>query len=273
MVDNTPSMKSVWNPQVVYDRYFSSGSYTARYPIYNQQSFNIILNHAQTTQHVLDFGCGEGRYTLPLLQHTSTSVTACDISSRAIAHLQQKLDECPIDWRDRTTLVEGDVRQIGSESRFDVIIAMFGVLSHVAGQKNRIELLQTLRQMLHANGKGVMIVSVPNARRRFFIEQLKHSLRHDHDTTTSTANEPGDIVYTRTFKNQETYKMYYHLYTVNSLKCELKQAGFKLREVLAESVFSESHITRNPILHTLDKTLTPVTPACLGYGILAIATT
>ncbi|MDX2216753.1 MAG: class I SAM-dependent methyltransferase [Oculatellaceae cyanobacterium bins.114] len=266
-------MKPIWNPQLVYDHYFSSGSYTARYPVYNQRSLDVILRYAQNVDRVLDFGCGEGRYTLPLLQHTSASVMACDISSHAIAHLKQKLSGCPIPWSDRTTFIEGDVHQIDSHFKFDVVIAMFGVLSHIAGQKTRIEILQTLRQMLHADGKGVMIISVPNARRRFFGEQIKHTFLREYYGSTSMANEPGDIVYSRTFNNQATYEMYYHLYTVNSLKYELHQAGFQLTKVMAESVFSESRITRNPIFHSLDKTLTDITPACLGYGILAIATT
>jgi 2-polyprenyl-3-methyl-5-hydroxy-6-metoxy-1,4-benzoquinol methylase len=269
-------MKPVWNPQLVYDHYFSSGSYSERYPSCNQRSLNIILSHLQKSSHVLDFGCGGGRYTLPILQHSSALVTACDISSQAIAQLQEKLDSCPKNWRDRIRLIEGDIRQknyLSSGKKFDVVIAMFGVLSHIAGQKTRIELLQTLRQMLNSEGNGVMIISVPNAYRRFFAEQIHQLLLRDRSTSELIADEPGDIVYSRTFNNQETHQMYYHLYTVNSLQQELQQAGLKLRKVIAESVFSESQITQSTAIHTLDKTLTALTPACLGYGILAIATT
>ncbi|MBD2460430.1 class I SAM-dependent methyltransferase [Oscillatoria sp. FACHB-1407] len=266
-------MKPIWNPQLVYDRYFSSGTYTARYPVYNQRSLDVILSYTQNVNYVLDFGCGEGRYTLPILQHTSASVIACDISTHAIAHLKQKLSACPVHWSDRTTLIEGEVHQITGQVQLDVVIAMFGVLSHIAGQKNRIELLQTLRHLLHANGKGVLIISVPNARRRFFGEQMRHRLFREYYASGSMASEPGDIVYSRTFKNQETYEMYYHLYTVTSLKHELQEAGFQIKTTMAESVFAESTVTRNPLFHDLDKNLTAVAPACLGYGILAIATT
>lgn len=268
-IPNVPEM-SDWQPEAVYDDYFSSGTYSERYPTYNPRSLEIILRHANQATRILDFGCGEGRYTLPLLEKTSAHVVGCDISKTAIAHLHSTLHRFYPESQYRATLIDGEVSSLLGTSTFDVIIAMFGVLSHIAGRANRVRTLKTLKQLLAPNPNSVLIVSVPNAYRRFYKEQINTNLFQGSDALNAEL-EPGDIMYQRTFKTQKTYDMYYHLYTIQSLRQELTEAGLSLQSLHTESFFSESLITRVKMYRQLDHVLTSCLPSALGYGIVAIA--
>lgn len=266
-------MNNQWNPKAAYDKYFSSGAYDDRYPHCNPRTLHNLLKYAAKSQNILDFGCGDGRYAIPLLQHTDANVVGYDISNVALKHLGQKLRECEPNFQARTTLIEGDLQQLESQAPFDLIIAMFGVLSHITGFENRIHMLRCMANLLRSHGEGILILSVPNAWRRFFVEQAKYIWLRNCSNGLTDANEPGDIIYPRIFSEEITYEMYYHLYTVNSLKQELATSGFIIQSLVSESILPEFWVTHSKGLALSDRVLSTILPAQLGYGILAIAKT
>ncbi|MFZ1830547.1 MAG: L-histidine N(alpha)-methyltransferase [Candidatus Competibacteraceae bacterium] len=244
-----------------YDHYFASRLYDQRYPRANPSCLALIMDEIrQQGTRVLDFGCGNGRYTAPLLQHTEATLVAYDISPEAIRTLSQQ--QAPHLASGRLQPIIGDLTALRemteSSERFALILMMFGVLGHIFPQMLRQETLATVRNLLQPGGR--LIITVPNARRRFLKEQTAARQR---------GLEPGDILYRRRTPDQ-TINMYYHLYTLMEFQQELEQAGFRLVRLRAESVLPESGVVRSATLGWLDRMLIATMPLRYAYGFLAV---
>jgi SAM-dependent methyltransferase len=247
-----------------YNRYFASRLYDQRYPRPNPSCLALIMNEIrQQGTRVLDFGCGNGRYAAPLLERTDAALVAYDISPEAIRELSQR--QAPHLESGRLQPVLGDLAALreatGAGERFDLAIMMFGVLGHIFPRALRQEALATLRDLLRPGGR--LIVTVPNVQRRFLKEQTAARQR---------GLEPGDILYRRR-THDRTIHMYYHLYTLEEFQQELKQAGFHLVRLRAESVLPESGVVKSTPLRWLDQMLAAATPLRYAYGFLAVAET
>ncbi len=249
-----------------YDRYFASQLYDQRYPGPNPSSLALVVREiSRIGGRVLDFGCGNGRYTAPLLERTNATVIACDISRAAIDELSLRCSRHVETGRLRPVLGDLSVlaNTIGQDEGFDLAILMFGVLGHIFPRVLRQETLATLRNLLRPGGR--IIVTVPNAARRFFKQQAmaRRLAREGH-------LEPGDILYERIADNM-VVKMYYHLYAIEEFVLELEQQGFRPIHVGAESVLPESSVVRSTPLRKIDRLLAAIMPLRYAYGFLAVA--
>ena len=249
-----------------YDQYFASQLYDQRYPRPNQASFAIVAREIQEGRtRVLDFGCGNGRYTAPLLEQTGAKIVACDISREAIDALSVRCARHIEAGRLRPLC--SDLSALASTMRpaekFDLAILMFGVLGHIFPHALRQKTLATIRGLLRPGGR--IIVTVPNAARRFLRRQVmaRHLVR-------AGQLEPGDIFYERAADNVRV-EMYYHLYHFEEFVRELEQQGFRLIQVRAESILPESGVVRSALLRRLDRMLATIAPLRYAYGFLAVA--
>jgi len=259
-------MRSLFSVAENYDRYFSSQLYDQRYPSPNPSSLALVVHEIpRMGGRILDFGCGNGRYTMPLLERTDATVIACDISQAAIDELSLRCSRHIETGRLRPVL--GDLSVLtdtmGRDEGFDLAILMFGVLGHIFPRALRQETLATLRGLLRPGGR--IIVTVPNAARRFFKRQVmaRRLTREKH-------LEPGDIFYER-IADHAVIKMYYHLYTIEEFVQELEQQGFRPIHVGAESVLPESSVVRSTPLRWIDRLLAATMPLRCAYGFLAVA--
>lgn len=251
----------------LYDHYYTSHAYEKRYPKPNQSTLNFIFQHgAGKASQILDFGCGSGRYALPLLQSTQATITGFDISHAAIAELSKFTDHHPAAQRLR--LFEGDANQLKDQGEYDLILLLFGVLSHVGDHDARLATLRLLRQLIRPEGK--LILSVPSIFRRRPLELLEAKMKRLTGRASATQKEPGNILFTRQIDKQ-ALQFFYHLYSVTGLRTELAEAGFELTVVEPESLLPEWMITQSSLLGKLDQALLPILPAALGYGIRAVA--
>lgn len=249
-----------------YARYYATGYYDQRYPRPNARSLGVILDVAREARTILDFGCGDGRYAVPLLRRTEANILAYDICPRALADLERRLGHERSRRRVRTVL--GPTKGRFSLEPIDLAIMMFGVLGHISCRDRRLAALRQVRENLAFDGK--LVVSVPNARRRFAKEQQHHNVLIAAGTAKAPALEQGDIVYSRTHGG-ETISLYYHLYTPETLLADLAEAGFGTVDLMAESVLPETVVTRSRLGRFADDVLHAVTPMSLGYGFLAVA--
>ncbi len=239
-----------------YDTYFESGHYNSRYPQANDRILRILkpLLDGLGPGDVIDYGCGNGRYTLPVLKMSHRSVTAFDISAQSIQMARGKLDRAGA--LERVQLVYKDLNILTrrhANNPAAMVIMMFGVLSHIYEHDQRILTLRMLRKLLNPD-YGRLILSVPNCYRRFRKQQ----------------KEGRNIIYQRKI-NGRTISLNYYLYDHNTLRLELEQAGYVVERVLAESLMPESWITNNRLLGIIDSFLSRLIPARFGYGLLAIA--
>lgn len=251
-----------------YDTYFASGLYDARYPGPNLATLALIRRHlAEGRTRVLDFGCGSGRYTAPLLDHPATELIAYDICPTALGVLRKRL--APMEKAGRLHPVGNTLADLSAlvdrTGPLDLALVLFGVLGHIRGRDERRSILERLRQLLRPDGK--LILSVPNRIRRFRPEQ-----RVAESRVATGELERGDIFYQRRTPDGTEIKMFYHLFTVAEIRDELASAGFAVDGLTSESILPEAAIVRDKSVATLDAALRAVTPLPLAYGFMTVAT-
>lgn len=262
---------SVANISAAYGEYYKSGYYARRYPICNRSSLAFIRSCLGTEDRVLDFGCGNGRYVLPLLEERQIRIVAYDVCPDAIAGLMGRLEQHPS--RERVTPVCGQSELLSDHGPFDLAIAMFGVLSHIPSRDERLGALRLIRERLKDGKKSRLLLSVPNIYRRFVGLHIKSAMRRWLATDRGSANDLDDIrdiLYSRR-ANGTDIRLYYHLYDPEDLQADLQAAGFGNVRIHAESVLPESAVTRSSLLEMVDRALLPMTPSRLGYGLMAVA--
>ena len=246
-----------------YDRYISSGLYDRRYPRPNRRTLRKMKRCLPAGGRFLDVGAGTGRYTLPLLQMTGTSCVALDICPVARTTLAERLGEFVRAERLVIRGEDADALAADHPQTFDLALLAFGVLAHVARRAERLRLLRAIRSMLKAD--GTLILSVPNARRRFRAEQ-----RTSASLVDAGKLEPGDILYKRGQDDGEI-QLFYHLYTLAEVRDDLAEVGFRITNVGAESLLSERSVVSDPLTGWLDAVACRIAPASLGYDLLAVA--
>lgn len=241
-----------------YEVYYRSGSYDRRYPRPNPAVLARALDALGPRSHLIDFGCGTGRYLMALAPHVARAA-GFDISPTALALLRQRLTEPP----------PMDVAVLGPEplaldshvarhGPADLVLCLFGVLAHIQPAAARAETLAMLAGLI-APDTGRLLISVPNRRRRFLREQR-----------AAGQGARGGITYTRRTEDGPV-DLPYQLYDPQSLEAELARAGLAIRGLWAESILPESWLTRHPLWCRLDDVLRKLVPARWGYGLLVLA--
>lgn len=238
--------------------YFRSGHYDRRYPNPNLSTWRRTLALLPQGGHVIDFGCGNGRYLLRLRERAGVAA-GYDINTAALEMLAERAAD--MGWSDLRVLgpdVDALEAHVRSRGKADLVLCLFGVLAHIDTRAARISALRQMRRLLKPEG-GHLLISVPNKARRFAREQRQ-----------AGPSAKGLIRYTRVMDGTEV-TLPYQLYDTDLLREELSEAGFWVRSIHAESVLSESLLTTYVPLRWLDSLLTRLCPARLGYGLIAVA--
>ena len=246
-----------------YELYISSGLYDRRYPRPNRRTLRRMKRLLPAGGHFVDIGGGTGRYTLPLLQAGGTSGVAHDICPVARKTMAERLQRFTREGRLVIRGEDADVLADEHPHAFDLALLAFGVLAHIPGHDERMRMLRAVRRMVKAD--GALILSVPNARRRFRDEQ--HAAARLVDVGEL---DPGDILYQRG-QDGGTIPMFYHLYTRDEVCRDLSEAGFRVESVGPESLLSERTVVSNPLLGWLDDLACRFAPASAGYDLLAVS--
>ena len=117
------------------------------------REFNFIEEIFKTTKKpksILEIGCGTGNYTKILLER-GYKVTAIDISGEMLEIAREKCS---------TKFLEGDIRTIKINDKFDCCLAMFAVMGYITKNRDIIKALINIRKHLKPN--GVFIFDVWN---------------------------------------------------------------------------------------------------------------
>ncbi len=246
-----------------YEAYISSGLYDQRYPRPNRRTLRTSLRCLPAEGRFLDFGAGTGRYTLPLMELTRANGVAYDVCPAACQTMAERLRAFVGDGR--LVIRNGDLTALAEKYRcaFDLTLLTFGVLGHVAGRAERMRLLGAVREMLKPD--GVLILGLPNARRRFRAEQ-----RAADPLVRAGELEPGDILYTRG-RGRDEIRLFYHLFRPPEVHRDLSAAGFRIESMEPESLLPESLVVGKPLLGRLDDLACRLAPVASGYGFLIVS--
>ena len=251
----------------LYDYYYTSHEYSRRHPKPNNSTLKFLFeNGAGAAGNILDYGCGNGRYALPLLQSTQAQLTGYDISQSAINEFASFIEESPL--TKRTRLICSNSAELRQHGPYDLIMMLFGVLSHIGSRLERLKTLRLMRSLITENGR--LVLTVPSLFRRRPLELLRATVSRASGTATESLKEPGNIFFTRYIANKEI-DFFYHLYTVKGLNEELQEAGFAICSLSPESLLPEWLITQFKLFEKIDAALLPLLPASLGYGICVAA--
>jgi tRNA (uracil-5-)-methyltransferase TRM9 len=254
-----------------YDHYYGSGLYDARYPRPNPATYRSALRLARASARILDFGAGSGRYALPILHSTNAFVCAYDVSADACKALDLQATAAGIG--SQRLLVTADLDAARAAGPYDLVLSLFGVLSHIEGIENRLSILNSIRSVL--TRQGLLLATVPNAIRRFPMHASSDGhVSEGSGTLAVQANayryfhSPRQITYRHHVENEERSFPYY-LFSCRELTAELSAAGFGLDVLEPDSILPERKLVRSPVLARVDDVLCRLLPTWAGYGLRA----
>lgn len=248
-----------------YDRYFTSGLYSSRYPRPNIRTLRLLQHLLPMGGRLLDYGAGEGRYGLALAHARRAQVVAVDISDMARAELARLAHAAGLEAQMKICGPDDALyrQEVAIRGEFDIVLFAFGVLAHIAGRERRIALLRSLRPALGAAGH--LVLGLPNSRRRFRAEQAAMK-----GVAQPPDFEEGDLFYQR-HSEDGSLDLFYHLFNRGEIFRDLAEAGYEIERLTSESILPETAVTRYASLGLLDDLACNIVPADWGYGYLVIA--
>ena len=122
--------------------------------------FYVELAQQRKPGSMLEYGCGNGRITLPVAA-SGTPVVGVDASPAMIDDLQARLGAMDTTLRERIRLVRGDMRTVRLREKFDLIVCTFNTFLHLYERQDVENFLARVKQHLAPQGSFVFDVSVP----------------------------------------------------------------------------------------------------------------
>lgn len=259
----------------IYRRRFGKQAYISREKEIIISNFFNSLSFAQpvSTYRILDYGCGDGRL-LPIYleiakfcetKNIKLEIICYDPSKRGLLNFEQDL--ISLDFRVQKEIsfndffhhkytknnitisiinsgtIDIDQNTIDSFGKnFNLILLMFGVLSHVVSRQKRILTLSLLRKFMDESSR--IVVNVPTAKHfKDSLEKYDNYRKKSQFNNLDLATEEGDIYYTRT-DGREIIQNYYHLYNVKEFLQDLDSSDLKVKDLGILSVSQLPVLTR-----------------------------
>jgi SAM-dependent methyltransferase len=112
-----------------YARYYDLLNRDKDYPGEIRFIDGLIRRHAPDARRVLELGCGTGIHGV-LLAETGYDLLGLDLSADMIAVAQRRAVALPPEAAARVRFLQGDAREFQLDGQFDVILALFHVMSY-----------------------------------------------------------------------------------------------------------------------------------------------
>ena len=111
----------------------------------------LIKRQAPAAKYILELGCGTGVHAEHLAR-MGYHVRGIDISEGMIEKAQRRLAKLPDDISKRLSFSVSDIRNARLEKTYDIIIALFHVMSYQNTNRDLMKVLQTAYDHLKING-------------------------------------------------------------------------------------------------------------------------
>ena len=227
-----------------------------------EQAF--LLSKITPSDHVLDMGCGTGRFTIPMAQIVAR-VTGLDMSAAMLMKAREKADQLglTIDFR------EGDMAHLPFEDHsFDVIVCMLALM-HIP-LENRQRVFLEASRVLKPGGR--MVISAKNSlfERLSSVDRFatvdKTDVPHKQLIFTNTKSGHDMVAPWHSFSPQDFDK----LFSTAELHMVHLRGNIPLSAWLADSILAEH--TVYDTVKSIENILGDIPPFNhLGYHILAEA--
>lgn len=145
----------------------------------------LLAEHVPSGRRALDFGCGAGRSTR-FLQRLGFRTVGLDISPSMVEQARERDPEGRYHC-----VADGDFGALAG-GRFDVVLCAF-TFDNIPGAGKRQALLRGLRELLHADGRIVLLGSTPEIYRH---EWASFTTRAFPENRHARSGEPVRIVMT-----------------------------------------------------------------------------
>jgi hypothetical protein len=208
---------------------------------------------------------------MPFLRATNAFVCAYDISADACKALE--LQAATADAGSQRLLITADLGAVRAAGPYDLVVALFGVLSHIEGRENRIDTLGSIRSVL--SREGLLLLTVPHALRRFPLHASPEGRGSEDSRAFARVQarryfpSARPVIYRHHIEN-EAMPFPYYLFSRRELISELSAAGFALMVLESDSILPERRLVRRPALTPVDDFLCRLLPSWAGYGLRAI---
>ncbi len=136
-----------------YDLLYQDKDYAGEVQFIHQ----LIQTHAPQAKSMLELGCGTGRHAA-LLAELGYSVLGIDQSAEMLTQAQQRASTLPTAIGDRLRFSQGDLRKINLGEQFDVITALFHVVSYQTSNQDLLDTFATVKN--HLKPGGIFIFDV-----------------------------------------------------------------------------------------------------------------
>ena len=115
---------------------------------------NLIHKYHPTTSSIMELGCGTGGHAF-LLAEKGYSLHCVDASGEMLGIAREKLGSAMPGVAERVEFSKGDIRTYNQDQKFDVVTALFHVVSY---QTTNDDLISTFRAAAaHLNEGGIFI--------------------------------------------------------------------------------------------------------------------
>lgn len=237
---------------------------TASDKLFTETEFNFLLNRINSSDNVLDMGCGTGRFTIPIAQK-ARKTTGLDISAAMLAKADEKSQKLSLN----IDFQEGDMANMPFEdSSFDVITSMLALM-HIP-LENRQQVFVEASRVLKPGGR--MIVSVKNS----IFERLSSVDRFASVDITDI--EDKQLIFTATKSGKELTAPWYSfspqelntLFSVAGLNVVQLKGNIPLSAWLSDKVLEDTSV--RDVISKFEKILGDIPPFnYFGYHIIAEA--
>lgn len=140
---------SEWFEDCFGEDYFTI--YEGAFPdeVTNRQVDGIIeLLELEPGAHILDLASGHGRHSLELARR-GYQVTGYDLSKTFLDRAAQAAKEEDLD----ISFIQGDMRELSSEERFDAVINIFTAFGYFADERDDLEVVRRICGALKPGGR------------------------------------------------------------------------------------------------------------------------
>ena len=111
----------------------------------------LIRGHRQSSQPILELGCGTGLHAAVLAEKQYV-VHGIDQSQDMIERAISRKDDLPQDISGRLSFAQGDVCNYRSNEKYDIAISLFHVMSYQTSNENLLAAFKTAKVHLKHNG-------------------------------------------------------------------------------------------------------------------------